>query len=155
MKAKYCSWDVRDLAADYGWSELTDPRDLTCPVFKSPPTSALPGGLFLSINIEAGQVTVYSEDAASLRNIHLSEIVLQFEQLEKLFQLDSSLIKQINTSKSDEPKEVSQSFSPSNDKSEDLNMDPLHEGNINIEAVGKILQRWDAEEKKSWMYSVN
>ena len=50
MKVNYCSWDVRDLASDYGWSELTDTRDVTSPLFKSPPTSSL----FLSVNIEAG-----------------------------------------------------------------------------------------------------
>ena len=148
MKVNYCSWDVRDLASDCGWSELTDTRDLTCPLFKSPPTSALPGGLYLSVNIEAGQVTVYSEDGDSYRNIHFSDTVTQFEQLEKLFQFDSSLIKQINTSKSDEPEEFSTCISRSNDKSEELEIDPVLEGNINIEAVGKILQRWDAEEKK-------
>ena len=145
MKVNYCSWDVRDLASDYGWSELTDTRDMTSPLFQSPPTSSLPGGLFLSVNIEAGLATVYSEDAASYRNILFSETVTQFEQLEKLFQLDTSLI---NTSKPDEPKEVSKSLFQCNDISEDLVIDPVMDGNINIEAVGKILQRWDEEEKK-------
>ena len=149
MKVNYCSWDVRDLASDYGWFELTDTRDMTSPLFQSPPTSSsLPGGLFLSVNIETGQVTVYSEDGASFRNIHFSETVSQFEQLEKLFQLDTSLTKHIDTSKSAEPKEVSTSCSQSGGKSEELHIDPLVEGNINIEAVGKILQRWDEEEKK-------
>ena len=150
MKVNYCSWDVRDLASDHGWSELTDTRDLTSPLFKSPPTSSLPGSLFLSVNIGAGQVTVYSEDGASCRNIHFSQNVSQFEQLEKLFQLDTSLIKNNNTFKSEQSKEVSKSISQSNDESgelKELKIDPLVEGNINVEAVGKILQRWDEEEK--------
>ena len=148
MKVNYCSWDVRDLASDYGWSELTDSRDMSCPLFKSPPSSVT-GSLFLSINIEAGQVTVYSEDGTSLRNIHFSETVSHFDKLEKIFQLDSTLIKNLNTIKSEEPEEVSTKYSQSIEKREELNIDPLMDGNINIEAVGKILQRWDEEEKNS------
>ena len=147
MKVNYCSWDVRDLASDYGWSELTDSRDMSCPLFKSSPTSVA-SSLFLSINIQAGQVMVYSEDGTSFRNIHFNETVSQFEQLEKLFQLDSSLIKHWNTPNSVEQKEVSTKCSQSNERSKELNVDPLMDGNIDMEAVGKILQRWDEEEKK-------
>ena len=145
MKVKYCSWDVRELAADWGWSELSDSRDRLSPLFRSPE----PHSLLLSVNVDSGLVTVYTEDNHSFRNVVFCQTLFQFEEVEKLFQLDHSFSHLISSKA--EPKYVSsqESLDRKITKSEELNISPVTEcnGSIDVEAFGKILRRWDEEEK--------
>ena len=101
MKVKYCSWDVRELAADWGWLELSDSRDRLSPLFRSPD----PHSLLLSVNVDSGLVTVYTEDDHSFRNVVFCQTLFQFEEVEKLFQLDHSFSHLISSKA--EPKYVS------------------------------------------------
>ena len=79
-KVRYCSWDVRDLAGDWGWSEVTDSRDTSSPLFRSPSSETL----YLSINLLSGLVTLYTEEESALRNVICSRTISQFEELEKI-----------------------------------------------------------------------
>lgn len=140
---RYCSWDVRDLAGDWGWSEVTDSRDTSSPLFRSPSSETL----YLSINLLSGLVTLYTEEESSLRNVIFSRTVSQFEELEKLFQLDPSISRLISAKL--DPKEVSgPNFSNENpSESREVNINPVKDGTIDVEAFGSILRRWDQEEK--------
>merc|ERR1719228_2279465 len=125
MKVKYCSWDVRDLAVDWGWSEVTDRRDRSSPTFRSPQsTSGSGSSIYLSVNLDSGLVSVYTEDCLTCRNVLFSQTVSQLEELEKLFQ-KTSLAHSITS----EPQEL---FVPNSNclnkpiaNKEDLKIDPL------------------------------
>ena len=140
---RYCSWDVRDLAGDWGWSEVTDCRDTSSPLFRSPSSETL----YLSVNLLSGLVTLYTEEESALRNVICSRTISQFEELEKLFQLDTS-VSRLMSAKLD-PKEVSAPNLSNENLSESREniINPVKDGTIDVEAFGSIFRRWDQEEK--------
>ena len=146
---RYCSWDVREMAGDWSWSEMTDSRDTSSLLFRSPPSaSPLSGSLCLSVQLGSGLVTLFTEEEA-LRSVICSQTISQFEQLEKLFQLDPSIYPGRLVSSKSESKDLPGpkiSIRSPSDTSE-VHIDPLKDGSIDVEAFGKIFRRWDQEEK--------
>merc|ERR1712083_45309 len=129
-----------------GWSEVTDRRDKSSPTFRSPQSTLGSGSsIYLSVNLDSGLVSVYTEDCLTCRNILYSQTVCQFEELEKLFQ--TSLTHLISSEQQDLFVPNSKSLNKPILNKESPKIDPLKDGSIDLEAFGNIFRRWDEEEK--------
>ena len=96
FKPKYCSWDVRDLATDHSWTELSDSRDAKDLRFKKLVSEDLglkDTEIVINVHVLSGNLCIYSENQSSERTLLCKTTCLEFDQLETIFSLESSLVK--------------------------------------------------------------
>ena len=79
-KPKYCSWDVRDLAADHGWSEQSDERDITNVRL----SKNCGGSIYVCVHLQTGFTQVYFEKTDQDRTLISSANCIEFRDLEKV-----------------------------------------------------------------------
>ena len=91
-KPKYCSWDVRDLAADYNWTEISDERDITNLVFQQQVKTEL---ITINVKMESGWLYMYTENNECDRYLLHFELCLDFSDIEKIFSGHGELNSQI------------------------------------------------------------
>lgn len=140
-KPKYCSWDVRDLASDYNWLELSDQRDISNLRFEIDQLvdCTVKVNFTLSINLSSGFVTVHSEKD----NLIYSHFCSDFGEIEKLFNISQNhaLIEKVKNSRNSSSEQSKDNFSrnPSNKVLVKDNPDQFSK-------LQSILQNWDSEE---------
>ena len=141
-KPKYCSWDVRDLAGDYNWSETSDERDVSNLAFKQQVGDQI---LIIHFNLESGAVSVFSETSDNLRTLVYSEMCLEFGQIENILSNSDKFYNKVHTMTCDSSVISHQSEIKTNDqisiKSNTLT------NNDEFGVLQSIIHKWDREEK--------
>ena len=79
-KPKYCSWDVRDLAADHGWSEESDERDVTNVRL----SKKYDNKICVSVHLQTGLTQVHLEKTDQDRIPISSAVCTEFSELEEI-----------------------------------------------------------------------
>ena len=132
LKPKYFPWDVRDLALDYEWKEVSQIR------FEKV-SSKVTGSnvsLMVNVNTDSGFVTVQAgEEQGTV--VLFSDIVLEFQALENVFALEDSIVKKfVNLHKIKGPSLSEISSSP---KLQEIN---------GFDSIRDIMSKWDKAEKE-------
>ena len=132
LKPKYFPWDVRDLALDYEWKEVSQIRfeKVSSKVTGSNVT------LMVNVNTDSGFVTVQAgEEQGTV--VLFSDIVLEFQALENVFALEDSIVKKfVNLHKIKGP---SLSEISSATKLQEIN---------GFDSIRDIMSKWDKAEKE-------
>ena len=132
LKPKYFPWDVRDLALDYAWKEVSQIR------FEKV-SSKVTGSnvsLMVNVNTDSGFVTVQAvEEQGSV--VLFSDTVLEYQALENVFALEDSIVKKfVNLHKIKGPPLSEFSSAPK-----------LQEKN-GFDSIRDIMSKWDKAEKE-------
>ena len=132
LKPKYFPWDVRDLAVDYEWKEVSQIR------FEKV-SSKVTGSnvsLMVNVNTDSGFVTVHAgEEQGTV--VLFSDTVLEFQALENVFALEDSIVKKfVNLHKIKSPALSEISSAP---KLKEIN---------GFESIRDIMSKWDKAEKE-------
>ena len=132
LKPKYFPWDVRDLAVDYEWKEVSQNR------FEKV-SSKVTGSnvsLMVNVNTDSGFVTVQAvEEQGTV--VLFSDTVLEFQVLENVFALEDSIVKKfVNLHKI---KGLSLSKISSAPKLQEIN---------GFDSIRDIMSKWDKAEKE-------
>lgn len=132
LKPKYFPWDVRDLALDYEWKEVSQIR------FEKV-SSKVTGSnvsLMVNVNTDSGFVTVQAgEEQGTV--VLFSDIVLEFQALENVFALEDSIVKKfVNLHKIKGPSLSEISSAP---KLQEIN---------GFDSIRDIMSKWDKAEKE-------
>ena len=132
LKPKYFPWDVRDLALDYEWKEVSQVR------FEKV-SSKVTGSnvsLMVNVNTDSGFVTVQAvEEQGTV--VLFSDIVLEFQALENVFALEDSIVKKfVNLNKIKGPSLSEISSAP---KLQEIN---------GFDSIRDIMSKWDKAEKE-------
>ena len=132
LKPKYFPWDVRDLALDYEWKEVSQIR------FEKV-SSKVTGSnvsLMVNVNTDSGFVTVQAgEEQGTV--VLFSDIVLEFQALENVFALEDSIVKKfVNLHKIKDPSLSEISSAP---KLQEIN---------GFDSIRDIMSKWDKAEKE-------
>ena len=132
LKPKYFPWDVRDLALDYEWKEVSQIR------FEKV-SSKVTGSnvsLMVNVNTDSGFVTVQAgEEQGTV--VLFSDIVLEFQALENVFALEDSIVKKfVNLHKIKGPSLSEISSGP---KLQEIN---------GFDSIRDIMSKWDKAEKE-------
>ena len=132
LKPKYFPWDVRDLALDYEWKEVSQIR------FEKV-SSKVTGSnvsLMVNVNTDSGFVTVQAgEEQGTV--VLFSDTVLEFQALENVFALEDSIVKKfVNLHKIKGPSLSEISSAP---KLQEIN---------GFDSIRDIMSKWDKAEKE-------
>ena len=132
LKPKYFPWDVRDLALDYEWKEVSQIR------FEKV-SSKVTGSnvsVMVNVNTDSGFVTVQAgEEQGTV--VLFSDIVLEFQALENVFALEDSIVKKfVNLHKIKGP---SLSEISSATKLQEIS---------GFDSIRDIMSKWDKAEKE-------
>ena len=132
LKPKYFPWDVRDLALDYEWKEVSQIR------FEKV-SSKVTGSnvsLMVNVNTDSGFVTVQAgEEQGTV--VLFSDIMLEFQALENVFALEDSIVKKfVNLHKIKGPSLSEISSAP---KLQEIN---------GFDSIRDIMSKWDKAEKE-------
>ena len=136
-KPKYCSWDVRDLASDYNWEEVSDERDTTHLTFQNKSSQS---NISLSINMITGHLSVHLLHSDDDRTLVHSELCADFSDVERNFNQSEQNIFQLVNEKERDSKNIlklDKCMKPSvtnNDESDEFSK------------MKSLLQSWDSEE---------
>ena len=136
-KPKYCSWDVRDLASDYNWEEVSDERDTTHLTFQNKSSQS---NISLSINMITGHLSVHLLHSDDDRTLVHSELCTDFSDVEKNFNQSEQKTFQLVNEKERDSKNILKL---------DKCMKPLVTNNDESDEFSKmksLLQSWDSEE---------
>ena len=132
LKPKYFPWDVRDLALDYEWKEVSQIR------FEKV-SSKVTGSnvsLMVNVNTDSGFVTVQAVEEQGAA-VLFSDIVLEFQELENVFALEDSIVKKfVNLHKIKGPSLSEISSAP---KLQEIN---------GFDSIRDIMSKWDKAEKE-------
>ena len=132
LKPKYFPWDVRDLAVDYEWKEISQLR------FEKV-SSKVTGSnvsLMVNVNTDSGFVTVQAGEEQGTA-VLFSDTVLEFQVLENVFALEDSIVKKfVNLHKIKSPALSEISSAP---KFKEIN---------GFDSIRDIMSKWDKAEKE-------
>ena len=132
LKPKYFPWDVRDLALDYEWKEVSQIR------FEKVSSKVTGSNISLMVNVntDSGFVTVQAgEEQGTV--VLFSDIVLEFQALENVFALEDSIVKKfVNLHKIKGPSLSEISSAP---KLQEIN---------GFDSIRDIMSKWDKAEKE-------
>ena len=132
FKPKYFPWDVRDLAVDYEWKEISQLR------FEKV-SSKVTGSnvsLMVNVNTDSGFVTVQAvEEQGTV--VLFSDTVLEFQVLENVFALEESIVQKF----------VNLHNIKGLSLSEISNAPKLQEIN-GFDSIRDIMSKWDKAEKE-------
>ena len=134
FKPKYFPWDVRDLAVDYEWKEISQLR------FEKV-SSKVTGSnvsLMVNVNTDSGFVTVQAvEEQGTL--VLFSDTVLEFQALENVFALEDSIVKKFVNLHLHKIKSPALSEISSAPKLKEIN---------GFDIIRDIMSKWDKAEKE-------
>ena len=134
FKPKYFPWDVRDLAVDYEWKEISQLR------FEKV-SSKVTGSnvsLMVNVNTDSGFVTVQAvEEQGTV--VLFSDTVLEFQALENVFALEDSIVKKFVNLHLHKIKSPALSEISSAPKLEEIN---------GFDSIRDIMSKWDKAEKE-------
>ena len=142
-KPKYCSWDVRDLAADHGWSEESDERDVTNVRLSKKYDSMI----FVSVHLQTGFTQVHLEKTDQDRILISSAICIEFSALEEIL-LKTKFFSSENGVDRSLDKSVSKTSQLKSNNECILKADKrfLYEGD-NFDDIRSLIKSWDDAEK--------
>ena len=143
VKPKYCSWDVRDLAADHGWSEESDERDVTNARLSKKYDSMI----FVSVHLQTGFTQVHLEETDQDRILISSAICIEFSALEEIL-LKTKFFSSENGVDRSLDKSVSETSQLKSNNECILKEDKrfLYEGD-NFDDIRSLIKSWDDAEK--------
>ena len=134
LKPKYFPWDVRDLAVDYEWKEISQLR------FEKV-SSKVTGSnvsLMVNVNTDSGFVTVQAgEEQGTV--VLFSDTVLEFQALENVFALEDSIVKKFVNLHLHKIKSPALSEISSAPKLQEIN---------GFDSIRDIMSKWDKAEKE-------
>ena len=134
LKPKYFPWDVRDLAVDYEWKEISQMR------FEKV-SSKVTGSnvsLMVNVNTDSGFVTVQAvEEQGTV--VLFSDTVLEFQALENVFALEDSIVKKFVNLHLHKIKSPALSEISSAPKLQEIN---------GFDSIRDIMSKWDKAEKE-------
>ena len=141
-KPKYCSWDVRDLGVDHGWSVESDERDITNVRL----SKKCGDTIHASIHLQTGFTQVYLEKNNQEDRILISSAsCIEFSELEEVLSttkffnpnsiLDSSLKKPVSEK------------SQLKGNSENKNRKIVSDGGDQFDEIQNLIRSWDDDEK--------
>ena len=134
FKPKYFPWDVRDLALDYEWKEVSQIR------FEKV-SSKVTGSnvsLMVNVNTDSGFVTVQAVEEQGTVDL-FSDTVLEFQVLENVFALEDSIVKKFVNLHLHEIKSPALSEISSAPKLQEIN---------GFDSIRDIMSKWDKAEKE-------
>lgn len=143
VKPKYCSWDVQDLAADHGWSEESDERDVTNVRLSKKYDSMI----FVSVHLQTGFTQVHLEETDQDRILISSAICIEFSALEEIL-LKTKCFSSENGVDRSLDKSVSETSQLKSNNECILKADKrfLYEGD-NFDDIRSLIKSWDDAEK--------
>ena len=134
LKPKYFPWDVRDLAVDYEWNEISQLR------FEKV-SSKVTGSnvsLMVNVNTDSGFVTVQAgEEQGTV--VLFRDTVLEFQALENVFALEDSIVKKFVNLHLHKIKSPALSEISSAPKLQEIN---------GFDSIRDIMSKWDKAEKE-------
>ena len=142
-KPKYCSWDVRDLAADYGWKEQSDERDTTNVRL----TKNCGGTIYVSVHLLTGLTLVHFEKTDQVRTLVTSTNCIEFRDLEKVLS-ETEFSKSGHRQDSSLEKSVSKKTPlTSNSESYRHQVEEVVSDGDDFNKIRSLLKSWDDAEK--------
>ena len=134
LKPKYFPWDVRDLAVDYEWKEVSQNRFERV----SSKVTGSNVSLIVIVNTESGFVTVQAgEEQGTV--VLFSDTLLEFQALENVFALEDSIVKKFVNLHLHKIKSPALSEISSAPKLQEIN---------GFDSIRDIVSKWDKAEKE-------
>lgn len=142
-KPKYCSWDVRDLAADHGWAEESDERDITNVRL----SKNCGGKIYVSIHLQTGFTQVHFEKTDKDRTLITSANCIEFCDLEKILS-EKEFFNSGNRQESSLDKSVSKNNPlTSNSESNLQQVEKVVSDGDDFNVIRNLIKSWDDAER--------